>query len=62
MAQDLRGRGWWGRLIGSLSGEGSAGAADTIHVELRRGDTTVSVQWPGARAEQCAAWLRDCLR
>lgn len=61
-AQDLRGRGWWGRLIGSLSGEGSAGAADTIHVELRRGDTTVSVQWPGARAEQCAAWLRDCLR
>ncbi|MBL8356096.1 MAG: SRPBCC family protein [Delftia acidovorans] len=60
-AQDLRGRGWWGRLIGSLSGEGSAGAADTIHVELRRGDTTLSVQWPGARAEQCAAWLRDCL-
>lgn len=53
--QDLRGRGWWGRLFGGT------GAADTIHVELRRGDTTVSVQWPGARAGQCAAWLRDCL-
>ena len=53
--QDLRGRGWWGRLFGGT------GAADTIHVELRRGDATLSVQWPGARAEQCAAWLRDCM-
>lgn len=53
--RDLRGRGWWGRLFGGT------GAADTIHVELRRGDTMLSVQWPGARAEQCAAWLRDCL-
>lgn len=58
-AADLRGNGWWGRLLG---GKGRTGAADTIQVELRRGDTTLSVQWPGARAEQCAAWLRDCLR
>jgi uncharacterized protein len=31
-------------------------------LDADRGIATVSVQWPGARAEQCAAWLRDCLR
>jgi carbon monoxide dehydrogenase subunit G len=58
-ARELQGKGWWGRLFRRAQEEGAA--ADTIHVELRRGGTTVSVQWPGARAEQCAAWLRDCL-
>lgn len=58
--QDLQGQGWWGRLFSGTQAKGAG--ADTIHVELRRGGTTLSVQWPGARAEQCAAWLRDCLR
>jgi len=62
VASEVRGNGWWGRLFGS-TGTGTAGdAPDTIHVEVRRGDTTVSVRWPGQRASECAAWLRDYLR
>jgi len=33
--------------------------AASIRIELRRGDTTISVQWPIEAAAQCAAWLRD---
>lgn len=59
-AVQAMGGGWWGRL---WRGERRPGAApDTIHVELQRGDTRLTVQWPAARSEQCAAWLRDCLR
>lgn len=58
--QDMRANGWWTRLFGSAAQRGAA--PDTIHIELRRGDTTVSVQWPGARADECAAWLRETLR
>lgn len=60
VASKLQGNGWWGRLFGAAKDAGAN--TDTIHVELRRGNTTVSVQWPGARAEQCTAWLRECLR
>lgn len=30
-----------------------------IHVELTRGATQLSVRWPSAQAEACAAWLRE---
>jgi transposase len=33
-----------------------------IRIELRRGATTVMVNWPMAGAGECAAWLRDWLR
>lgn len=33
-----------------------------IRIELRRGATTVTVNWPMAGAGQCASWLRDWLR
>lgn len=33
-----------------------------IRIELRRGPTTVTVNWPMAGAGECAAWLRDWLR
>lgn len=33
-----------------------------ICIELRRGPTTVTVNWPMAGAGECAAWLRDWLR
>jgi hypothetical protein len=33
-----------------------------IRVEVRRAGTTVSICWPSASAEACAAWLRDLLR
>lgn len=58
-AQAPGGKGWWGRIFSSAQQTGTA--PDTIYVELRRGDTVVSVQWPGARSEQCAAWLHHCL-
>ncbi len=33
-----------------------------IRIELRRGPTTVTVNWPMAGAGECAAWLRGWLR
>ena len=33
-----------------------------IHIELRRGPTTVVVSWPLQEAAACAAWLREWLR
>lgn len=43
----------------------AASAADdqpaaAIDIELRRADTELRVRWPAARAESCAAWLREC--
>jgi len=37
----------------------SALSAQTIHIELRRGEARLSVQWPASQPEACAAWLRD---
>ncbi|MCW5238057.1 IS66 family insertion sequence hypothetical protein [Verminephrobacter eiseniae] len=36
-------------------------AAD-IRIELRRGATTISVNWPVDAAPACAAWMRELLR
>ena len=36
--------------------------APSITLELRRGATTVRVDWPLAAAADCAAWLRALLR
>ena len=36
--------------------------APAIRVELRRGATTVSVNWPLVGAADCAAWLRELCR
>ena len=33
-----------------------------IHIQLRRGPTTVTVNWPMAGAGACAVWLREWLR
>lgn len=33
-----------------------------IRIEVRRGNTTVKIEWPGQVANDCAAWLRDWLR
>ena len=35
------------------------GAAAFIHVDLRRGPLHLSVRWPTAAGEECAAWLRE---
>lgn len=33
--------------------------APAIHVELRRGDASVAVQWPASQAQGCATWLSE---
>ncbi len=33
-----------------------------IRIELRRGATSVSVNWPLAAGEQCALWTRELLK
>ncbi len=33
-----------------------------IRIEVRRGATTVSVQWPSSSMPECALWLRELLR
>jgi hypothetical protein len=33
-----------------------------IRIELRRGTTAITVNWPCAAAAQCAAWMRELLR
>jgi transposase len=33
-----------------------------IHVELKRGPTTIVMRWPASQASACASWLRELLR
>ncbi len=33
-----------------------------IRVELRRGDTAITVIWPSSAASECASWMRELLR
>ena len=42
--------------------EPSCAAASDIRMELRRGTTSVSLSWPVAAAEHCAAWMRELLK
>jgi transposase len=37
-------------------------APEPIRLELRRGASTVSLQWPASGAAECGAWLREWLR
>jgi transposase len=40
----------------------SCSPASDIRIELRRGATSVTLTWPVAAAEHCAAWMRDLLK
>lgn len=40
----------------------SAPVAEPIRLELRRGASSVSLQWPASAASECGAWLREWLR
>lgn len=40
----------------------STPACEPIRLELRRGASTVSLQWPASAAAECGAWLREWLR
>jgi transposase-like protein len=39
-----------------------ATASTAIGLEIRRGGTAVSVQWPAQEAAACGAWLKEWLR
>ena len=39
-----------------------ATASGDIRIEIRRGNTTIKVDWPLQASSDCAAWLRDWLR
>jgi carbon monoxide dehydrogenase subunit G len=49
-AASARRPGFWARLRG--------GSGQDIRVEVRRGDTTITVHWPVQASQDCAAWLR----
>jgi len=57
---------WWTRLLRGKNAASTSSVAGTggpfIHVELRRGDTTVNVDWPIEGSRDCAAWLTDVLK
>jgi transposase len=40
----------------------SSSTTEPIRLELRRGASTVSLQWPATAAAECGAWLREWLR
>ncbi|MBC7617545.1 MAG: transposase [Candidatus Saccharibacteria bacterium] len=40
----------------------AAAQSTAIHLEIRRGASTVTVGWPLQGAGECAAWLREWLR
>lgn len=56
-AQPAMASGWWSRLW-----HGPALDNRCIHVEVVRGDTTLKVDWPIGRADDCAVWLREVLK
>lgn len=37
-------------------------SSQDIRVEVRRGTTAITVNWPCSAAAECAAWLRELLR
>lgn len=57
-------------VVGAASGafvevpmpRASAPTPESIGLELRRGASTVSLQWPASAAAECGAWLREWLR
>ena len=40
----------------------SRATAAEIHIEVQRGSTVITVDWPTSEADRCAALLAQCLR
>ena len=54
---------WWTRVFAPLSRQPvttGAPAWPHIRVDLRRGDTAITVYWPVEAASACSDWLRSC--
>ena len=57
--------GFWARLGWALfPGAAPAPASDaaSIRVEIRQGDSQITVHWPLQASAECAAWLQACVR
>ena len=48
---------WWSRLLGRTPARGP----DDIYIEIRRGDSVVTVLWPARQADACGRWLQEHL-
>ena len=48
--------GFWLRLFGGAAP--TQAPSTDIRVEVRRGDTVITVHWPVQAAQECSAWLR----
>ena len=46
----------------SLNGTAVQTNAPDIQIQLRRGNTAVTITWPVGAAAECAAWMRELLR
>lgn len=42
--------------------EATSANGQPIRIEVRRGSTTVNIEWPAQAAGACAGWLREWLR
>jgi transposase len=45
-----------------MPGPPAVPAQADIHIELKRGPTTIVMRWPASQAGACATWLRELLR
>jgi uncharacterized protein len=53
---------WWSRLFGARQPQSALAAAPAwphIRVDLKRGDTAITVYWPLEASADCRAWLQD---
>jgi carbon monoxide dehydrogenase subunit G len=54
---------WWSRVFAPLLRQPATAGAPVwphIRVDLRRGDTAITVYWPVEAAASCSDWLRSC--
>ena len=40
----------------------TASSQADIHIEFKRGPTSIAMRWPASHADACASWLREMLR
>jgi hypothetical protein len=55
---DVDDNNWWSRLWGAKP----YNSGRNIHIELRKADTSVVVDWPVEGSKDCAAWLSDVFK
>ncbi len=51
-----------GFIAVELPTQGAPVSSSDIRIELRRGATTMNIDWPTQAAHECATWLREWLR